>query len=100
MFTITHLTGAMEPGRLRLLRGLIAELDGSDNEHPDVSVTHESGWSLSMYDSGRLVLEHMEADIEPTHCFLATGDQLVAATAVALGYAEKLSDWPWLPGYG
>jgi hypothetical protein len=100
MFSITHTTGAMEPGQLRSLPGLLQELDEADEEHPDVAVSHESGWTIGAYGSGRLVLEHLEDDIEPMHCFVTRDDQLVAATAVALGNASELDNWPWLPGYG
>jgi hypothetical protein len=100
MFTITHTSGAMEQGQLRSLPNLLDELLDADGEHPDVAVSHESGWTLGLYGSGRLVLEHLEDDIEPVHCFATRDDQLIAATAVALGNASELRNWPWLPGYG
>ncbi|MFF7585881.1 hypothetical protein ACFZCK_00120 [Kitasatospora purpeofusca] len=40
-------------------------LDGlanADDEHPDVSLSHESGWCLSAFRSGLLVWEDTEND--------------------------------------
>ncbi|KOX26603.1 MULTISPECIES: hypothetical protein [Streptomyces] len=40
-------------------------LDGlaqADDEHPDVSLTHESGWSLSAFGDGLLVWENPDED--------------------------------------
>jgi hypothetical protein len=31
-------------------------------EHPDIAVSHESGWTLSAFPSGLLVRENVEAD--------------------------------------
>jgi len=46
------------------LDDLVRELDGlEDDEHPDVAVAHESGWSLSAFPSGLVVWENLE---EPT----------------------------------
>lgn len=47
---------------------IIAELDDPpDDEHPDVSIEHESGWGLSAFQSGLLVWESVEGDSEPRH---------------------------------
>ncbi|MFE0522978.1 hypothetical protein [Streptomyces sp. NPDC058954] len=40
-------------------------LDGlaqADDEHPDVSLTHESGWCLSAFGGGLLVWENADED--------------------------------------
>lgn len=39
------------------VRVLLDELDTADAEHPDVAVSHESGWTLSAFRGGRLVWE-------------------------------------------
>ena len=54
--------GAMErEPRVERLRELLQSLDIEDNEHPDIARTHETGWSLSAFASGRLVWENVEA---------------------------------------
>jgi hypothetical protein len=53
-FSITHRDGSMERDPpTPALDALIRELDAAeDDEHPDVAVQHESGWSLSAFSSG------------------------------------------------
>ena len=44
---------------------IFAELDEPlDDEHPNVSIEHESGWGLSAFQSGLLVWENVEDDGE------------------------------------
>ncbi|GAA3045567.1 hypothetical protein GCM10017562_03630 [Streptomyces roseofulvus] len=45
-------------GMGRLLDGLAQ----ADDEHPDVSLTHESGWCLSAFRGGLLVWENPDED--------------------------------------
>ena len=100
-FLVTHLDGTMEAGSLWGLPALLDELDNADIEQPDVSVSDESGWSVGLYASGRIVLEHLEdRDSEPVHIFASRQEQLIASAAVAAGRHDLLLDWPWLPGYG
>ncbi|MFJ9727368.1 hypothetical protein ACIRP3_31885 [Streptomyces sp. NPDC101209] len=42
----------------RVLDGLVQ----ADDEHPDVSLAHESGWSLSAFGDGLLVWENPDED--------------------------------------
>jgi hypothetical protein len=86
------------------MRELLAELDQDDPEHPDVSLSHESGWSLSVFQSGLVVWEYVEEAgeerIEPRH-------QLGVSTEKALDLWLKLSraeldaieQEPWRLGY-
>jgi hypothetical protein len=92
----------MEPGRLWALPRLVDQLDkAEDIEHPDVSVTHQSGWSVSLFRSGAIVFENVEeADSTPVHLYATRDEQLIASTAVATGRRDLIADWPWLPGNG
>ncbi|WP_031013812.1 hypothetical protein [Streptomyces sp. NRRL F-5727] len=45
-------------GMRRVLDGLAQ----ADDEHPDVSLTHESGWCLSAFRGGLLVWENPDED--------------------------------------
>lgn len=67
--TLTHRSGAMTPYVARDdVEDLLAELDAeADSEHPDVSVTHESGWTLSAFQTGLVVWENVEAEDPPEH---------------------------------
>jgi hypothetical protein len=59
-FTVRHLHGAHEPNPPPgWEHRLFAELANSDGEHTDVSVLHESGWTLSAFAGGLVVWEDL-----------------------------------------
>lgn len=60
------------------LRALLDELELVDDEHPDVSVTHESEWCLSAFSSGLVMFENVAGDGEPRHLCGCTRDQMLA----------------------
>lgn len=100
MFSTRSQTEGSEPGLLFNLPRLVDRLV-DDVEHPDASVEHESGWALSLYSSGRVILENLEDDsIEPMHCDLSRDLMLIAAVAVAVGSPGSINTFGWLPGYG
>ena len=67
-FVVTNRMGEMfDSPDGRFIDDALAELDGPvDDEHPDVSLTHESGWSLGAFPSGGLAWEHLDEN-EPRH---------------------------------
>ncbi|PJN28112.1 hypothetical protein [Kitasatospora sp. CB02891] len=42
------------------MRRVLDDLTNADDEHPDVSLSHESGWCLSAFRSGLLIWENTE----------------------------------------
>lgn len=61
-YNTTDLYGVTElnPTEARL-EVLLQQLQEADEvEHPDVSLIHESGWSLSAYPNGTLLWENLE----------------------------------------
>ncbi|MDT0488177.1 hypothetical protein [Streptomyces doebereineriae] len=50
-----------EPGP-ESMRRVLDGLADADDEHPDVSLTHESGWCLSAFHGGLLVWENPDDD--------------------------------------
>ena len=84
------------------LRGLVAELDErGDSEHPDVSVTHESGWSLSAFSSGRLMWENVEADTAVGHRVAVDRDEVLRLfRLLASDDVDAVASSGWDPGYG
>lgn len=42
------------------IRRILAELHNSGEEHPEVSLVHGSGWSLSVYPDKFVVWENVE----------------------------------------
>lgn len=100
-FTITHRMGDMESDPpLDRLRALIGELDADDPEHPDVAVSHESGWTLSAYSDGLVVWENVEEGDDPRHLRGVARERLLDLfTAVAQGDLDAVEKEAWLPGY-
>lgn len=86
----------------RAIDRVLAELDDPrDDEHPDVSIEHESGWGLSAFQSGLLVWENVEGDVEPRHMPSVPRDRVRELfRRVAAGDLEAVESEPWLPGYG
>lgn len=100
MFTVVHLSGEMEPGRLEILAELLDELSLADGEHVDISVQHESGWSISVFPSGHAIVENLESDDPPRSANLGPrNDCLLVMRAVALGSFDQLESISWREGY-
>jgi hypothetical protein len=98
---IAHRTGEMEEYSPDRVAGLVAELDAYvDDEHPDVSVSHESGWTVSAFASGLVVWENVEDDDSPQH-MRGVSRQRVAEllTLCGEGRLTELEQLLWREGY-
>ena len=77
---------------------LLDELDESDPEHPDVAVSHESGWTLSAFPSGRLIYENAEDESVPVREMVATRTTVLTSfRALAVGDLDALESQAWTP---
>jgi hypothetical protein len=86
------------------IRALLAELDQDDPEHPDAWLSHESGWSLSVFQSGRVIWEYVEeageARIEPRHQVgVSRGKALDLWLKLSRGELDAIEQEPWRRGY-
>lgn len=83
---------------------IVAELDGmEDDEHPDVWIDHESGWSLSAMPSGLVVWEMVErgAETGPVHMKGVSRAEVERLfLAVAADELDTVNAQHWSPGYG
>lgn len=79
---------------------VLAELDEPvDDEHPDVSLTHESGWCLSAFPSGLLVWEHLDENA-PRHMHDVPRETVRRLwLALAVGDLATIEREHWAPGY-
>jgi hypothetical protein len=86
------------------LHALLHELDIriEDEEHPDVSLTHETEWCLAAYCSGLLVWENVEAeDVNPKYMNGVPREKILALwLKLAEGDIAAVEAEPWLSGYG
>ncbi|MEQ1698763.1 MAG: hypothetical protein ABMA25_01575 [Ilumatobacteraceae bacterium] len=82
---------------------VLAELDEPvDEEHPDVSLTHQSEWSLGAFPSGLVIWENVaDRHGSPQHLRGVSREKLRELwTALASGDIERVDAESWLPGYG
>ncbi len=97
---LTHLDGSMESASTEALPALLDELDGADHEHPDVAVTHESGWALSVFSDRRVVWENVEADDEPRHLDHLDRNVILSLLRTLVGGdLDAIQARAWEPGY-
>jgi hypothetical protein len=74
--------------------------ESDDQEHPEVGLTHESGWTLSVFRRGRVVWENAETEEGPWHLSgLPRADLLGLWTALAAGDVAEIRARPWIAGY-
>ncbi|WP_369259834.1 hypothetical protein [Streptomyces sp. R35] len=67
-----------EPNETQI-REIVSSLQTlADDEHPDVSLEHESGWGLSIYVDGTLLWENVEdSSIPPREITLDSWDEVI-----------------------
>jgi hypothetical protein len=83
------------------MAALLESLRLASDEHPDVSLTHESGWSISAFRSGIVWLENVETGDGPWHMRgLSFHSILELWGTLAEGHIERLRSLAWVPGYG
>lgn len=97
-----HLDGSTDrPDSTASFPGLLDELAYATVEHGDVAVTHESGWTLTVLASGRILWENVEEDDEPRHADgFSRVDALLMLEQLAAGDVDAVESQPWASGYG
>jgi hypothetical protein len=101
VFHLTERWGESHPNApIEMMRQALTTLEVEDQEHPDVSLTHESGWCLSAFPSGLLIWENVETDDEPRHMAGVPRAQVLELwQALAQGDIERVDSEPWSAGY-
>ena len=80
---------------------LLDSLAAPDPEHPDVSLSHESGWCASVFGSGLGVLENVETGEGPWHMRLPSPQHALDLwQLLSGGQIAEIQARPWVPGYG
>jgi len=93
--------GESEPP-ISALPSLYDELEEDDDiEHESVTVTHDSGWSLSAYGGGYVIFGHLDRAETERHMNGVSRDDIVRLwTLLANGDIDAVAREPWKPGYG
>jgi hypothetical protein len=94
-------TGDTDPTDLQL-SDLYDQLQHSDQEHGDVSVTdEESGWCLSAHRDGRIILANLiDFDREARHMHPISKDKVLELwLALRDSNIDRIEAQPWKPGY-
>lgn len=100
-FSVTHIDGSMErPNDISGFPALLDELSDATTEHGDIAVGDESGWTLTVLASGRVLWENVEEGSTPQHLDgLSRESTLELMTMVASGDIDAVAALRWVPGY-
>jgi hypothetical protein len=82
------------------MRDVLAELDVDDDEHPNVSLAHDSDWTLSAFPDGLVIWENAELDVARHMLHVSRSKVLELWMKLAEGQIETIEQEPWLGGYG
>ncbi|GHH36373.1 hypothetical protein [Streptomyces candidus] len=80
------------------VRRLVQEgLAATDTDNPDVSLTHESGWSLSAFAGGLLLWENVEDETAAAGSLDKVAEEEVLRLFALLsgGEVEKVAELDW-----
>ena len=101
-YWINHLMGNSDVEfPLSSLEELYSELSQANQEHTDVSLTHESEWCLTAFSSGLLVWENVAGEGEPQHMLNVPKEKTLELwSLLANGSIDAINKENWLPGYG
>ena len=96
-----ELYGGSEDGRsLDQIPPLLDQLVDAEDEHPNVAVTHESGWSLGAYRHGYITFEHLDGEGGPFHMRNVSRERTIELMElVARGEVQVVLEHDWKSGY-
>lgn len=81
------------------MRNVLCELDAEDEEHPDCWLTHCSGWTLSVYEGGRIALSNDEKVLPARHIPNVPREKALQMwLRLAAGDFDALERETWAPG--
>jgi hypothetical protein len=83
------------------MREILCELDAPDPEHPDTWLSHDSGWTLSVFESGLVIWENPEQGHRPKYLQSVSRDEALRMWMLLSGGAfAEIESAPWKDGYG
>lgn len=84
------------------MREILAELNTPDPEHPDTWLSHESGWALSVFETGLVVWENAEKEERgPRYRQNVSRDEALRMWLfLSRGEFDEIESVSWMDGYG
>ncbi len=83
------------------MREILSELDTPDPEHPDTWLSHETGWTLSVFEGDTVIWENPEEEQGPRYLQkVSREDALRMWLLLSRGAFNELESEPWRDGYG
>ncbi len=84
-----------------MMRESLSELDTPDPEHPSTWLGHETGWTLSVFESGLVVWENPEVDVGPRYQQNVSREEALRLwLLLSRGSFDEIESLPWKDGYG
>jgi hypothetical protein len=101
MYGVIHADGSGEVDpSVEILSALYDELLSTDDEHPDVSLEHEeTGWCISAYRNGRVILSSLRGERRHMHGVSKERVILLWRQLIDRDFEGLLKE-PWKPGIG
>ncbi|MFJ5926629.1 hypothetical protein ACIQF6_28900 [Kitasatospora sp. NPDC092948] len=89
--------GTVDEPDPKAMRRVLDGLANADDEHPDVSLSHESGWRLSAFRSGLLIWENTEdSSVAPVEMREVTREEILRLfRLLAAGDIASVEALPW-----
>jgi hypothetical protein len=89
--------GTVDEPDAATMRHVLDGLAIADDEHPDVSLTHQSGWCLSAFGGGLLVWENPDEDaVGPREMRAVTREEILRLFGLlAAGDIASVEASPW-----
>ena|SRR5882724_3299107 len=93
-------TGIENPA-VQEMRRALAELEKVDPEHPDCWLSDETGWTVAVHETGKVVLENTESDEGPWHMKNLPAEYILELwRLLQVGDIASLRRKAWVDGYG
>lgn len=83
------------------LAAALEELDKPDDEHPDCWLSSENGWTITVFQSGKIIFENVETGEGPWYLIgISRALTLELWQLLQTNNLTALQSKPWVDGYG
>ena len=98
-YVVTRWGDSIDDPNEQQMRDVLRELDTEDEEHPDCWLTHDSGWTLSVFEGGRVAFTNDERGLPSRHIPDVSREKVLQLwLRLAAGELDVLEREAWEPG--